>query len=103
MDKRSEKINKIYFAILSLYDLIESINTELLKNEQDINNLKKETILRNLYANLNKNVDSILKYYIKFMKNDNSRKVKVLLLKELDNIINYIAICKNKIYYLYKK
>ena len=92
-----------YNKISSLYDLVDSIELEIQKKERNVNNIKKEKLLRSLSISLNKNIDIILMSYIKFLINKNDLGLKNKINDELNNIINTIAICKNRIYYLYKK
>ena len=88
-------LSQTYDKILSLYDLVENIECEIQKREKEVNSVKKEKLLRTLYINLNKSIDVILMQYIKLLIDKNN--------SDLNNIINTIAICKNRIYYLYKK
>lgn len=96
-------LSQTYNKITSLYDLVENMEHEIQKREKDVNNIKKEKILRTLYINLNKSIDVILMQYIKLLIDKNNNDLRNKIDSELNNIINTIAICKNRIYYLYKK
>ena len=96
-------LSQTYDKILSLYDLVENIECEIQKREKEVNSVKKEKLLRTLYINLNKSIDVILMQYIKLLIDKNNSDLKNKINSELNNIINTIAICKNRIYYLYKR
>jgi hypothetical protein len=94
--------DKIIFDKITLYyDISDKIRSEILKLN-DIDYSVKFDVLMPIVEKIKSTADVLMEKYIIFLKDKSNIVLKDEIIIELDSLLEYIYIYKNKLYDIYK-
>jgi hypothetical protein len=91
----------IYDRILLYYEISDKIKEEILKLD-DVDESTKFDVLMPFTDNLNSTTDILLEKYIKYLKDVNNNELRNEILFILNDLMEHVAVYKNRLYSLYK-
>jgi hypothetical protein len=91
----------IYNRILLYYEISDKIREEILKLD-DVDKKTKFDVLMPFTDSLRNTADILLEKYTKYIKNIDNNSLRDEILFILNDLLEYVAVYKNKLYSIYK-
>jgi hypothetical protein len=94
--------DKIIFDKITLYyDISDKIKSEILKLD-DLDYSVKFDVLMPIVDKIKSTADILMEKYITFLKDKTNTALKDEIIGELDGLLEYVYVYKNRLYDIYK-